>query len=157
MDELIESLKRRDHAETIAQETENKIRLHDAEIIQAKAPDFWAMVKAHLQVLCSELMQAFPNNTSRRAFMEDIPDGFFLNGSGLPRRILSAQLDVQGQRVKMSIRIRQSFEDAPTPQPLPSIDIKVGKNEEVLFIYTGKRHDDPQEVSRALLRYVCGF
>jgi hypothetical protein len=157
MDELIESLKRQDEIASVARDTENRIRLHNADITRAKAPDFWNLVTERLRALCAELIQTFPTNYSRHAFMESLPDGFFLNGSGLPRRILSAQLDITGQRVRLAVRIKNSIEDQPMPQALPSIDIKVGSDEELRFTFMGKAHDDPQALARSILRYVCGF
>jgi len=157
MDELIESLKQQDERTALVRETENRIGLHNAEIIRAKAPDFWNLVTERLRALCPELIQTFPTNYSRHAFMESLPNGFFLNGGGLPRRILSAQLDINGQRVRLAVRLKNCIEDQPTPQTLPSIDIKVGSDDGLRFTFMGKAHDDPQDLARSLLRYVCGF
>jgi len=158
MDPLIESLKQQDQIEAAAQETANRIRLHDADIIQAKAGDFWDRVTSYLRVLCSDLVATFPNNSKRHAFLDpSLPNGFFINGGGLPRRILAAQLDTKGQRVTLSLRVKQSFDDHPDPQYVAPIAITVGKEEELIYSFMGKREDDPHNLARALLRYVCGL
>jgi hypothetical protein len=53
-----------------------------------------------------------------------------LNGGKSPRRMLSAELDVIGQQVKLSERVKHSREDLPLPQFKPPINITVGPEEE---------------------------
>ncbi len=157
MDELIESLKRSDAIADEKIEIQNRITLHNAEIIQAKAPDFWSLVAGHVRTLCQEMMEAFPQNAKRHLFLETIPSGFMLNGGGIPRRILAAQLDLSGQRVRLSERIKHSLEEQAMPTPKASINISVGLDNELRFNFTGTSYDDPQSLARAFVSYVCGI
>jgi hypothetical protein len=154
MDELIESLKQQDELSRQKLDAQNRIRLHDATIIRAKATDFWDIVYEHIQRLCGEMREAFPSNADRQLFVQAIPSGFFLNASCLPRRILSAQLDIDGQRVKLSERIKHSFDDNPQPERRPAIGIKVWSDDELRFTFIGKPYDDPTALARALVSYV---
>ncbi len=156
MDELIESLKRSDALADQQADTQNRIRLHNAGIIHAKAPDFWGLVDGQVRTLCQEMLEAFPHNVKRHLFPETIPDGFMLNGGGLPKRILAAQLDINGERVRLSERIKQSIEDQPSPQPKSSINITVGPDDELRFNFMGTPYADPQSLARAFVTYVCG-
>lgn len=157
MDELVESLKRSDALADQQAEIQNRIRLHDAGIIHSKAPDFWSLVITHVNTLCQELMTAFPQNVKRHLFLQSIPDGFMLNGGGLPKRILAAQLDLNGQRVRLSERIKYSIEEQPSPQPTSSINISVAPDDELRFNYMGTPYPDPHSLARAFVTHVCGI
>lgn len=70
MDELIESPKQQDELTRQQLNTQNRIRLHDETIIRAKATDFWDLVQEHIQRLCGEMREAFPDNANRQLFVQ---------------------------------------------------------------------------------------
>jgi len=157
LDPLIANLKQQDAVAEQERDTANRIRLHNADVIQAKAPDLWCLVINHIATLCGDMLRAFPYNSKRHPFLEPLVNGFILNGGGLPRRILAADLDIKGQRIRLSERIKNSLEDDPRPEIKPPVSITVGEQEELLFQFMGRTYDDPQDIARAMICHVCGI
>jgi hypothetical protein len=72
MDELIESMKQQDELASQQLDARNRIRLHDATIIRAKATDFWDVVYERIQTRCGEMREAFPSKANRQLFVQTI-------------------------------------------------------------------------------------
>jgi hypothetical protein len=158
VDQLVEQLKKSSETEAQLQQTQTALRLHNAQLIAAKAPTFWDMVGNRVGVICDELKQAFPTDNRYHLFVvQQAPNGWFLNGNASPRCILSAQLNIRGQQVDMTERIVQNVFDSPTSNIKAPITITVGVNEQLVFNFQGESFDMPDELARAIVSYVLRF
>lgn len=158
MDPLVEQLKKSSEVEAQAQQTQAALRLHNAQLIAAKAPTFWELATNRVGVICDELRQGFPTDNRYHLFITlQAPSGFFLNGNTSPRCILSAQLNIRGQQVDLSERVLNNVLDQPTPNAKSPITIKVRADEELTFTFQGESFDQPDELARALVSYVLRY
>ena len=157
MDPLVQQAKKNSERDVKRRDTDAAMRLLNATIIDAKTPAFWSLIVERITAICAELRQELPNDV--RYHLSPVPQlhGFFLHGGArLPRCILSAQLNVIARRVDLSERILYAREDFPTPQLVSPIAITVGE-EELIFRFQNGSFDTPDDLARALIKYVLKF
>jgi hypothetical protein len=158
LDPLVEQSKKNSEAGVKRRDTDAAVRLLNAAIIDEKTPVFWSLVIARVTAVCGEFREELPNDF--RYHLSPVPqlNGFFLHGGGrLPRCILSAQLNLIARRVDLSERILYAREDDPIPQLVSPVAITVGEKEELIFRFQNGSFDTPDDLARALIKYVLKF
>src|SRR5208283_4676061 len=129
----------------------------NARIIRAKAPAFWEQTMQVIRAECDEMQRAFPNDRLRNPFVNSYAGFFTLNSKAIPRRILAAQLNAEGQTVQTHEGTKYSLEDQPMLNPTGPISISVGSDEEVIFTFRGGQYDAPENLAHAIITYICGL
>jgi len=153
MDVLIESLRReRENAELEA-DLRSRMRLHNQQIIEAKAPGFFAAFVTNLKEQCDKLI-AEP----RHPWIEEsFPGSVKLNGAGVPRREILAELDIKGQQVKLYQAVKETRYHTAQLAETDPMKITVDDDEELRFRFRGHTYEDPCDLAVAFVRYVVGF
>jgi hypothetical protein len=84
MADWIDDLKKSELAREVNDREQNRIRLHNAEIIKAKVPAIWQSIKQELQADSEKLRQTFPSNPQYHCMYQELgPDQCSLTGDSL--------------------------------------------------------------------------
>jgi hypothetical protein len=132
MCDWIDDLKKQDAEQQEASANSNAMRLHDAGVVRAKAPDLWTLLIAQIDADFKELREAFPNDLSRQG-----------------------DLNLAGSCINISQALKQEFVDRPTLMPLKPIDFVVTKDEDVVFFWKDWTYTDPTELAEKFVKLVC--
>ena len=154
MSNFTEGLKRAADANAQAIQAQNEIRLHNARVIRASASEFWSQTEQIIRNECDEMRREFPNDRLRNPFVNNYA-GFTLNTTAMPRKILAARLDVDGLCVRTDEGVKHSLEHMPMLTPTGPITITVGPEEQLQFMFRGRKYDAPENLAHALISYVC--
>ncbi len=138
-------------------ERHEELRLHEAQIIRAKAPVFWDSVVQHLREDTNKLRDRFQHNSRYHCNVSPSANGVTISGKTFPRKILQLKLNVLGLCVELREDTQLSQFEAETIHKRDVIDIKVEEQGQVGFQFKGKVFDYPHSLSEELVRYVCGI
>jgi hypothetical protein len=155
MSQFIENLKRATQAQTETLQRQAALRLHNADVLRAKAPIFWDATKTILRTECGEMQRNFPNDPRYNPFVNE-QMGFTLNGKKMPRKILMVDLNLDGQCLTVSEATKYSLIEQPIFDYIAPISIAVGSEEELVFTFRGRPLDTPESLAEAMISYVCG-
>jgi hypothetical protein len=158
MDDLIERLKRQEaQTEQSAQRatTQAAIRLHNAKIVNAKLPTFWAATVASVEHLQSELRKQFPSKKRWHCHLNKQFDGaFVLSREGLPRLELLVECNADGQCLDLTERQKTDFIRPAAECGRGQINITANEDEELEFRYNGVAHNTPESLAEAFVSRV---
>jgi hypothetical protein len=155
MPDWIDKLKERRKALAESGQTHEELTLHAANVIRAKAPEFWDSFIERLHADSSKLKEVFPNNISCQCTVVKTAIGCELRGCKLPWRELSMRLNVDEQSVDIDERKREAT-DRIIPAGHDEIRVTVNDYEELEFTFKGRAHITPGSLAQHLIEYVCG-
>jgi len=156
MSKFTDDIKASEWAKEIEASQANEIRLHNAKIAKAKAPILWREVIEQIKHYCEEFKELTLKNPKFRFHVSDSPDGFLLVNDGpLPRREIQANLDLDGQCVKVLSRIKSSFQDQSLLKPLGFMSISVDGSDELSFRLNSETWCTPEAIAEFFVKFVC--
>jgi hypothetical protein len=155
MCDWIDDLKKQDAEQQEASANSNAMRLHDAGVVRAKAPDLWTLLIAQIDADFKELREAFPNDLSRQGELTRRGDSYIIRGRKLPISVMKLTLNLAGSCINISQALKQEFVDRPTLMPLKPIDFVVTKDEDVVFFWKDWTYTDPTELAEKFVKLVC--
>jgi hypothetical protein len=156
MPDWIDRLAAGERAQAETARKTQELRLHNAKIIAVKAPQFWNAVIDAINRDAAKLRAAFPNDNSKHCSIIPIGNAVKVQGAKLPWRILELELKVDGQCVEVFESQKLSRQDT-TPAKGGQIEIKVGNDEELQFIFKHQTHTEPDSLAQHVVTYVCGM
>lgn len=84
--DYIDEFKQRREDEEVKRRREEEIRLHNVQVIQAKAPLFWQAAVEKIRADCEKMKATFPNDIHFEYQLEVKDNGFTLQHRGSPPR-----------------------------------------------------------------------
>ena len=151
----IDDLKRQDVEQQVAFANSNALRLHDAGVVRAKAPDLWKLLITQIEADFKGLKEAFPNDLGRQGELIQRGDSYIIRGRKLPISIMKLSLNLNGSCIKISQATKQEFADHPTLMPSKPIDFKVLDDEDVVFFWKNWMYADPTALAETLVKLTC--
>jgi hypothetical protein len=153
MPDWIDKLAEKDKAQAEQRQTQEELRLHNAKVIKAKAPEWWDAVIERLQTDCSKLRETFPNDARRQCTLVKNGMDWELSGCKLPWKIFNFRLNVDGQSVDI-VESRKEARDRTEPAGRDAIKISIRSDEWMEFTFRGHAYQTPESLAQALILYV---
>lgn len=157
MPNWIDNMKSRESSLENDKRRGEEIRLQNAKIVGAKAPSFWATVMEIVKANSEQLRAAYRDDAGRQCDLTQSGNGHILQGRKVPITMLYMTLNTAASCVEMMHSSRRERYDIPVPSPLDGMRIVVGPDDEVEFVWRGRRFYDPAALAEALIRSVCGI
>ncbi|MGA2852160.1 MAG: hypothetical protein ABSE46_24405, partial [Terracidiphilus sp.] len=102
MSSWVDDLKQQDaHRQEVAANS-NAIRLHNAGVVRAKAPDLWTLLIAQIETDLKRLRETFPDDLSRQGDLISRGGAYILQGKKLPISIMRLTLNLDGNCINIS-------------------------------------------------------
>ncbi|MGD0736166.1 MAG: hypothetical protein ABR976_13510 [Terracidiphilus sp.] len=155
MSNWIDDLKEQDvqHQEHLS--SMNAIRLHNANVVRAKAPALWSLLIIQIEAYLEQLRASFPHDMTRQADLIKRGDSYTLQGKKLPLSVMKLTLNLDGSCINISQGIKHEFADRPTLTPSKPIDFKVTNDEDVVFFWKDWNYADPSLIAEQLVKIAC--
>lgn len=152
----IETLKRADQQRDEQMRTQAKIRLHNAQIINANAPTFWHATIECIRADCATLEKEFPTNKKRQCTIGHASEFNFslYSGVSLSRRELEVQFSADGQCINVLQAERVDMHAPAITRARRQITISVDDQEQLEFHYEGIIYKTPDTLAEAFIRKV---
>src|ERR1700733_5101632 len=131
MGDWIDAEKAADKEVAAARAVQAQLRLHDAGIIRASLPAFFASFAAVAKEQAGKLQREYPHDLSKQCGASgDGNPAVTLQGCKLPIRVLNLRLNLAGQCIEIDESTRVS-RDRIVPVGFDKIQIKVNDEEEL--------------------------
>ena len=155
MSSLIDDLKKQDAQQQEATANLNAIRLHNAGVVRAKAPDLWTLLIAEIDTILTQLREAFPSDLSRHGDLTSGGDSFTIQGKKLPISIMKLTLNLGGTCINVHQALKRDFGEHPKLMPNKPIDFIVTRYEDVVFFWKDRTYTDPAALAEQLIKLAC--
>jgi hypothetical protein len=133
----------------------NAIRLHNARMVRAKAPDLWTVLIAQIDSDLKRLMETFPNDIGRQGDLIRRGNSYVLQGKKLPISVIKLTLNLDGSCIDIAQAQKQDFAEHQALMPSKPIDFVVTKDEDVTFFWKNWSYADPALLSEQLVKLAC--
>jgi len=158
MSDYIQDEQRRLADESAREAQKERSRLHNTNIIQAKAPDFWNATILSLKRDCEQCAATFPNDGKRNPQLTTKENGFELRNVGIPANIFQVELRVEANFVKVIKRVQRDRYGSEDDAGQEDIRIEVDSSDEIRFVTAANQFfDTPNGIARYFIELVCGF
>jgi hypothetical protein len=160
MSSLIDELKEQDRQNAEHNEDKQRaeqIRLRNIEVCKVRLPIFLKEMVGHLDVQCSELRKAFPNDRTRHLNVERRGnEGLFrLNSEGpLPRRSIIIMGQISALVLYYVEITTDELNGLEQSSAHKGIGVSCNNEESLVLTFQTRRYDSPSVLSDALIRYV---
>jgi hypothetical protein len=155
MSDWIDHEKAAEIAQSENRKIKDQLRLHNAQLIQARTPGFFGSVIECVRTASSKLRSTFPDDLSKQCSLSNTGNVWTVQGCKVPWKILQLQLNLAGQCVDIAEGSKES-RDRTVAVGSDQISIRVNDEDDVEFYFHGIRHLTPEHLAESLIKYVRG-
>ncbi len=160
MTDWIDKQKASDDQKEDAVQRQSEVRLHDAQIVRAKAPLSWRALLESLNVYTQKLRDVYPHDSSRQCTVTSSAASCTLRSQKLPFQILDLTLNLPGLCIDGLWQVQEGR--VPHNHSHPSqvgtedrISLSLDSQDEVTFLWEGRTFANPTEFAERLIKRVC--
>jgi hypothetical protein len=158
MSDWIDKLKTADEKNAKIAHEEKKFRLQVAEIISAKAPEFWHSLGRQLKADVAKLNETFANDSCRQCDLIDRQHdlSYVIQSRKLPFTIIRLSTNFSAQQIVVEKGIKKSREHQPDFSLEPPMSFTLDSANELQLEWQGTKYSDTALLAEKLIKSVIG-
>ena len=157
MTDWIDNLKKTERDESDAARKKEDLRLHDAAMIRAKAPEFWKTTIHFIHRDCTKLAEQFPGDRNLHCHVIGNPTNGIrcFSGGPLPNQVIDIDLNLDGQCLEIQEGTRVDRGDDFDEERSYQAEFSVGQEEQLIISFKGKFYESADSFAGSVIRHVC--
>lgn len=150
MPDWIKDLKKMEEKQESARFHQERLQLHQAEVIEAKLPQFWEEIITGVESQAIFLEQTFPEKDSYRTAFERTSSGFRLTQTRQPSESIEGRADAKSKTITFSRRLMNNDGEIAH-----YFQINPDSSEQLYTTHKGSTKASAEDIAKWVIKTLC--